>query len=277
MDRLDLHSHSTNSFDGCDSPEAMILSAIEKGVAIYALTDHCEVNRWFPIDHYSFEPFPQDTFDFAHDFESAMEDNTRLKEKYKGKIKFLSGIELGNIQHDTGLAISIAKDKRLDFVIGSLHQNIGKDDFAFLDYNSENVRELLEKYFCEEYIVCKEGDFDTLGHITYPLRYIVGENNINVNIMDYKSMIAECFREVIKRGKCIEINTSGLRQKYKKSFPDKELLELYKDLGGKYVTTGSDAHNTDDISKGFSYAGELTEHFDFKLCYFEKRNLKEIK
>lgn len=273
MIKIDLHTHSTNSFDGYDSPEAMILSAMEKGVEIYALTDHCEVNRWFSRNHYDYEPFPQDTFDFAHDFEIAMEDNIRLKEKYKGKIKFLSGVELGNIQHDTGLAKSIAKDKRLDFIIGSLHQNIGQDDFAFIDYNTENADNLLENYFNEEYILCKEGDFDTLGHITYPLRYIEGNYGIKIDLSKYEEIIAQCFKTVISRGKCIEINTSGLRQKYKKSFPDKELLVLYKDLGGKYITTGSDAHNTDDISKGFSYAAEMSEYFGFTMCYFEGRKM----
>ncbi len=218
----------------------------------------------------------QDTFDFAHDFEASMEDNLRLKEKYRDKIKFINGTELGNAQLDFGLAESVSKDKRLDFIIGSVHQIEGEDDFAFIDYNKRDIKELLNKYFNSVHEVCKRGIFDSLGHITYPLRYIEGEYGLNVSLSDYRDIIAECFKEVISKGKCIEINTSGTRQKYGRTFPDETLLELYKDLGGKYVTTGSDAHCTDDISVGFCKASDMAESLGLSLCFFEHRKMEFI-
>ncbi len=277
MKKIDLHAHSTNSFDGEDSPEAMVISALEKGVSVFALTDHCEINRWFPRTHYDEENiFPQDTFDFAHDFEASMEDNLRLKEKYRDKIKFINGTELGNAQLDFGLAESVSKDKRLDFIIGSVHQMRGEDDFAFINYRERDINELLEKYFEEVLTVCKRGIFDSLGHITYPLRYIEGEYGFNVSVSDYRDIIAECFKEVISRGKCIEVNTSGTRQKYGGTFPDKTLLGLYKDLGGKYITTGSDAHSADDILSGFGTACGMAESLGLSLCFFEHRSMNVI-
>ena len=40
----------------------------------------------------------------------------------------------------------------------------------------------------------------------------------------------------------IEINTSSLRKGHEQTMPGKELLEIYKNNGGRYVTIGSDAH-----------------------------------
>ena len=37
-------------------------------------------------------------------------------------------------------------------------------------------------------------------------------------------------------------NTSSLRKGHVQTMPGKELLEIYKANGGKYVTIGSDAH-----------------------------------
>lgn len=280
MNIIDCHTHSTNSFDGYDSPEAMLLSAMDKGLSAYALTDHCEINRWFTYAHYDHEHtkfFPQDTFDFAHSFEHAMEDNLRLKEKYRGKINFINGIELGQAQFDIGLAASIAADSRLDFIIGSVHQVRGFDDFAFMDYTEESMEKLLDQYFSEVYEICCQGIFDVLGHLTYPLRYIKGNFGIKTDLSKYDDIISECFKQIISKGKGIEINTSGLRQKYGRTFPDMHYLKMYRELGGEIISVGSDAHRTEDIASGAADGAELAREAGFKyLYYFEKHSPKGI-
>ena len=45
----------------------------------------------------------------------------------------------------------------------------------------------------------------------------------------------------------IEINPSSLRKGYNETMPGKELLEIYKACGGRYVTIGSDAHEVKDL------------------------------
>ncbi len=278
MNIIDCHTHSTNSPDGYDAPEAMILAAMNKGLSAYALTDHCEINRWFPYSHYKAPSGnPQDTYDFAHDFEVSMENNTRLKEKYKGKINFLCGIELGQAQFDTGLANAVAKDCRLDFIIGSVHQVRGYDDFAFTDYNKTDPQSLLDKYFKEVYEVCLNADFDVLGHLTYPLRYIEGNCGLTVDMHRNDEIIAECFKMLISRGKGIEINTSGLRQKYGKAFPDMYYLKLYRSLGGEILSVGSDAHCIADLGKGVREGAEMASAAGFSALYcFKARQMQKI-
>ncbi|MCI7350510.1 MAG: histidinol phosphate phosphatase, partial [Ruminococcus sp.] len=87
-----------------------------------------------------------------------------------------------------------------------------------------------------------------------------------------EELIAESFKTLISNGKGIEINTSGLRQKYGKTFPDLSYLKLYKDLGGEILTIGSDAHCTADLGKGVKEGSELAQAAGFKrICYFEER------
>lgn len=278
MKLIDCHTHSTNSPDGYSSSEDMVKTAAELDLAAYALTDHCEVNRWFSIEHYGAEPNEYDTYDFGRDFEISMAENTALKEKYAGKINFICGIELGQAAHDFGLAEAIVRDRRLDFVIGSVHQLKGNDDFAFIDLSKCSVSELLEKYYSDIYRLCKWGKFDVLGHLTYPLRYIEGENGIKVDMKPYEDIIRQSFKLLIENGRGIEINTSGLRQAYGETFPNLYWIKIFREMGGEILSIGSDAHKTEDLGKGVSDGSEIAAAAGFShLCFFKERKPNFIK
>jgi histidinol-phosphatase (PHP family) len=278
---IDLHSHTNNSPDASDSAEAMVLSAIEKGLNVYAITDHCEVNLYYPEDYYGGRNSPYETFDFGSMFAGSIKDSNALKAKYADKIKVLRGVELAGATYDLGLAEAILRDKRLDFVIGSTHQVKGFDDFAFIDYGKEKIPTLMNAYFEEILRVAKWGKFDVLAHLTYTLRYIEGGDSENkesgwrgekVDMKPYEEIIREIFKTLISGGKGIEINTSGLRQKYGKTFPDLYYIKLFRDMGGDIITVGSDSHNVNDVGKGVFEGAELAKAAGFEyFTYFEER------
>jgi histidinol-phosphatase (PHP family) len=58
----------------------------------------------------------------------------------------------------------------------------------------------------------------------------------------------------IKREMAVEINSSGLRQPPKDTYPCREILSLYKELGGEYAVLGSDAHCPADLGAGIPRA-----------------------
>ncbi|MDR0947211.1 MAG: histidinol-phosphatase HisJ family protein [Ruminococcus sp.] len=265
---IDLHTHTNVSVDSEALPDEMILKAKERGITLYAITDHVELNRWFSEAHYDNPYNDYDSYNNGETFERAMQSATLMKEKYSD-IKILCGVELGQATSNLGLADEIIKDKRLDFVIASIHQLKNREDFAFIDYkkfSDKELQDLLNEYFNEIYTLCKWGGFDTLGHLTYTLRYIEGESKRKTDLSPFRDTIAESFREVIKHQKAIEINTSGLRQKYGKTFPDIDLLKLYKDLGGKVVTIGSDAHRPEDVGTGLTEGVTIAEALGFKIA-----------
>ncbi len=275
---IDCHNHTHNSPDGeNESVLERCARAAELGIGVLAVTDHCEVNRFFSLAHYGVEPNGYDTYDFGRDFELSMQENTAAKVHAPAGVKLLCGIELGQATHELALAEHVYADVRLDFVIGSMHQLPGWDDFAFLDYSKVDAAALFHENLWEIARLANTDTYDVLGHITYALRYMAAAG-IHLELAPYREELAEIFRIVIAKGKGIEINTSGLRQAYGDTFPNLECLKLYRDLGGEILTIGSDAHSNLDLGKGIAQGLDIARAAGFtNIAYFEKHEPQFLK
>ena len=260
---MDCHTHTGISPDGSGTVAGHIAQAEKLELPVLALTEHVEMNRYFPQAHYGTEPRNEwEIFDHAAVLEQAAANGLTL----------LCGMEMGQPNADFGLSESVSRDMRLDFIIASLHELLDKPDFFCLDYTQENIPLLMEQYFSQLYDICRWGHFDVLGHLTYPLRYIEGEAGIPVPLEPYAEQIRCCFRALAENGKGIELNTSGYRQKYGKPFPTLEYLKLYREMGGEVLTFGSDAHCAEDLTKGIAEGVALAKAAGFtRACYFVKR------
>lgn len=267
----DCHTHTAISPDGKGTVKELCQKASDLGLGALAVTEHCEVNRFFSSGYYN--QIPRNEFELYSDGK-ILENAMAAIEKEKANdynFELIAGIELGQINADFGLSDIISRDKRLDFTIASLHELIGMTDFAFIDYTSVDLNELLNEYFFELYSIAVQGEYDVLGHITYPFRYIEGEYGIEVNIDEYIYQIEEILNTVIRRNKGIELNTSGLRQKYGDFLPSAKILEKYHELGGRIITVGSDAHCAEDLASGTEEGTELLREIGFKeICYYKK-------
>lgn len=272
---IDCHTHTHNSFDADnDTVTERCERAVSLGLKAMAVTDHCEVNRFYDKDHYTidFERKYNDDYGYNKAFEGSMEEVNAAKELYNGKFELICGVELGQPLSDVETTQKILSDNRLDFVIASMHELPCHDDFAFLDYSKEDIPSLLEQNFMEILKIAQWGEFDVLGHLTYVLRYIQGEQGIVVDMKPYYEIIEQIFKEIVNKGKGIEINTSGMRQKYGGTFPSAEYIKLYHDLGGEIITIGSDSHSTADLGKGINVGIEIARNAGFKrIAYFKGR------
>ncbi len=271
---LDLHTHTSLSPDGIDSLSALIHRAHEIHLPMLAVTEHVEMNRFFSQGHYG--TLPRDYWEiFHHDtiFENSMTTITDAKaELIDDDLTLLSGVEMGQPWADYALCESISRDVRLDIVLASLHEMPDLPDFYGLDYNTFDIPDLLNRYFSQLYAICRWGKFDVLAHMTYPLRYIVGEYHIPVDLNDYKEQICACLSALIDNNCALEINTSGLRQKYGKTLPSQEILRWYYDLHGEMITLGSDAHCVTDLASGIDVGVQLATSIGFThVCYFKNR------
>ena len=78
--------------------------------------------------------------------------------------------------------------------------------------------------------------------------------------------------ELIMNDKGIEINTSGLRYGLPYPHPNIEIIKRYKELGGKIITIGSDAHNSDDLAKDFDLVYDILRSLNIKeIAVFHNR------
>ena len=102
--------------------------------------------------------------------------------------------------------------------------------------------------------MCEWGNFDVLAHLTYPLRYFFAKSGISVDLNGYKNEIDEILGLIAKKDIALEINSAGLRQKLNKLQPETDIVKRFKELGGKFVSVGSDAHYASDLAKGIPEA-----------------------
>lgn len=270
---IDCHTHTQFSVDSEADIRKMIERAIDLGLTAYAITDHCEANRWYPKEYYGdVKVYPY--FDSGKDYEASVSEITRLKAEYGDKINLICGTELGQAQEFPEIAENVLRDERLDFMIGSLHQLPATEDFALMDYSllvQSDIDKLMDRYFEGIYELCRWGKFDILGHLTYTLRYIEGEHAFKVNMKKYDEIIAESFRELAQKDKGIEINTSGLRQAYGRAFPEESYVKLFKDMGGEIISLGSDAHFVEHLGANIADGARIAKSAGFdRVAYFVK-------
>ena len=256
---VDLHTHSIFSFDGNDSCEKLCRSAIGKGVSVLAITDHCDI----------------DGADIDADAlcSAQVKELSRLQEKYKNSLCLLKGLEIGQGIYRKELTQRILKDYSYDFILGSLHNLENMEDFYFLDYSKFDVYKLLEQYF-EGLLELSEWEvsFDSLAHLTYPLRYIVAREKIDVDMSRFSEIIDAVFENLVKNKKALEINTSGLFMELSDTLPNISLVKRFKEIGGEYVTIGSDSHYADRICQGVDKGIKVAYEAGFRnITIFKNR------
>ncbi len=281
MNLIDCHTHTQYSVDSEADINLMLERACELNLAAYAVTDHCECNRWYSEEYYK-NATTYRYFDFGRDFDNSVSAVTALKEKYNGRLNLLCGIEMGQATQEIDIAEKIISDKRLDFIIGSIHQIPDTEDFALLDYTAleENaLYKLAETYMQEIYKLCKWGKMDVLGHLTYFLRYFHRHLNKEFDICRFDDIVEASFRELISKGKGIEINTSGLRNaNFKETYPSLKYVKMFRNLGGEIISIGSDAHTVEDLGNGVADGIKIAQEAGFGyITFFKERKPNFIK
>ncbi len=255
---VDMHTHSDHSFDGNDSCMELCESAIHSGAMAIAITDHCDIdgadlNVRDLCSNQFFETY-------------------KVKNIFEGDILVLQGLEIGQGIYRKEETEKLLRDYDYDFILGSLHNLENMEDFYFLDYKKYDVNYLLEKYFEGLFQLCEWGAFDSLAHLTYPLRYIVAREKMNVDISAFSQITDAIFESLIKNKKALEINTSGLFMDINDTLPNISFIRRFRELGGKYITIGSDSHYAKKVCRGIEQGMDIAAKCGFKnITIYEKR------
>ncbi|MBP9989178.1 MAG: histidinol-phosphatase HisJ family protein [Ruminococcus sp.] len=261
---VDIHNHTKNSYDGHFPIEVMVDAAIEKGIQVVGITDHVE------MDLYKEKGYDK-TIYLSYD------ETVEAKKIYEGKIEILSGVELGEPTYNLKDSIELIESRDFDVVIGSIHSLRNWKDFSHYDYKDLDVDAILKEYFQEVKGMVDWGRIDTMAHLTYPLRYIIGNSGIYVDISTYQKDIDEIFSLLVEKDIPMEVNASGLRQTINETFPSAPYVRRYKELGGKYVTFASDAHYPEHMGLHVDEAMKIAKECGFNSSLiFRHRQPVEI-
>lgn len=272
MQLTDYHIHSICSPDGHYSMLDMALAAKSRGITQLCFTDHCD------MDDDATGNLNPNCF---NNRERLLEMYSKTLREKPDDLKILLGMELGGGNHDSARASEIAATPELDFVLGSLHNLKGKPDFYYYDYRSmDECRALNEAYLDELIELSKLPFFDVMAHVGYTIRYMRKKGfNISVDVKDYPDRLKTLFKNLIERGKGIEINCSGFGNTLVNGpIPTPDALRLYRELGGEIITVGSDAHIVKHAGSGIREGYALLSDLGYRyVTVFEKRKPAFIK
>lgn len=190
-----------------------------------------------------------------------------LQEKYKDKIQLLAGFEFGEPHLYYNKLQELSK-LPYDYVIGSIHW-VGNMFLCQEVREKYSAKEFYSLYWQEVLKTTKTGGFDALGHIDFPKRYY-GE------IYYEEAVISEIFKNIVEKDLVIEINTSSLRKGCDEMMPGREILEMYKHNGGKFITIGSDSHMVEDLGADYDKAKQLIIDIGLQEVVYVGRKQKVI-
>ena len=253
---FDYHIHTSVSFDSKESAENALAAARAKGLREVCFTDHYDF-RFEPNEPHDL--FTKESYDRAYG-----------KLTLPG-ISVKRGVEFGLTSWNAPELGRLCREYDFDFVLGSVHYADGYDPYMKEYWEGKTVVQAFRGYL-ERVLECVRAhtDFDVLGHLNYVCKSPNNPTRSPLFYKDYSDICDEIMRELAKRGKGLEINTSGVG-KVGDFLPNADFLRRFRELGGEIVTVGSDAHTSDRVGEYSTEALEILKDIFGYVCTFDKR------
>ncbi|MDR1006483.1 MAG: histidinol-phosphatase [Bacteroidales bacterium] len=264
-DKFTFHSHNTFC-DGKNTPEEMVIAAIEKGLTHFGFSSHAPV------------PF-ENTFAVKQEqLQTYLDECRRLKEKYKNKIKLAIGLEYDYI---TDLIEDInqrAAAANLDYFIGCVHlvKLKGDNRMWFIDggkqetYDNElqtifggDIRKAVGAFFSQTNAMISKCRPNIIGH----LDKIKMHNHNRFFSEDerwYEDLMMSTLELISKTGGIIiEVNCRGLyKHRCEDLFPSRKWLQRIAQMRIP-ITISTDCHNVSEIDSLFCETREAVKTLGF--------------
>lgn len=184
------------------------------------------------------------------------------------------GVEVGLRKSARAANADFLTQAYFDLVIGSIHL-VDDMDIYYPDFYADKTKETAyRKYFEQMAEEAAVADYDVLGHIDYICR-AAPYDNPEIDYPMFAPLIDDVLKIVVERDKVLELNT----RRFYSNNAIAELVPVYKkyrELGGRYVTIGSDAHKVAAIGNYFDRALKFVEELDLMPVTFCERNLEVL-
>ncbi|WP_371362111.1 Histidinol-phosphatase [Sporomusa rhizae] len=258
----DYHLHTNLSRDGKEHVEKFIRKAIILGMKSICITDHQDYD-------YTRKKFPLD-------FKMYFREIEECKKKFDKIIDVRVGVEMGlEVNLEDQIKENILNIP-FDFVIGSSHMVNGEDPFYPEFFLNKNENQCFEEYFKNiNTNIDIYDNFDVYGHLDYIIRY-APEKQKNFSYKLLSDIIDEILSKLVKKGKGLEVNTSGWRYGLPFFHPQPQILKRYRALGGEIITIGSDAHYAKHLGYKFAVAREILKNIGFKYYSVYRKRIPEF-
>lgn len=256
--KQNLHTHCTFC-DGKNTPEEMVLAAIEKGFTSLGFSSH------------SYNPYSKMFADIPDRSQEYQQQIRMLQQTYKDKIQIYCGLEAE--------AVALPDPTGYDYLIGATHYFWIGDRCIGFDRSAEAVRTIVDTYFdgsgmafARRYFetlaeLLQQGHFDILAHFD-----IQAKNNERLALFDetdptYLSMGFEAIDALAGKIPFFEVNTGGMARGYRSiPYPAPAFLRRLREKGfGAVITT--DCHDANYLDFGYDTACALLQECGFREHY----------
>ncbi len=226
---LDLHAHSQFSFDGERPMEEMVAAAAARGLSELCFTDHLDFDS--PVHH-------------IPDYTARRAEAERLRPLYPG-LTISLGAEV-SLRDETcaARARETLRVAEADFILGSVHTVDGVDVWSDRYYNGLDKKTAYRRYLeavAQELPTFPE--FHVLAHYDFVAKYAPYPDR-SVTLDSAPDAFDLIFRYLLDSGKGLEINTASWQQDRPWGL---DILRRYRELGGEFVTVGSDTHGSERV------------------------------
>jgi len=253
---FDFHMHSRVSFDGHDTGLQLALAAKKAGLREICFTDHLDYD---PLGKMGVLAF--DTVEYNAEYDHLTVPGLTIRR----------GMEFGMTPENVAQFKQDLQRRPFDFVLGSVHF-VDDLDVYFEDYWAGKSVFQAERRYLEATLECVRlhDDFDVLAHLTYIAKTRCHPAPRPVPFGEHRELIDEILRVVARKGKGLEMNTSGV-DRCGDFLPGAEYFRRFKELGGEIVTVGSDAHTAGRVGQYSQRACEILKDIFGYVCTFEDR------
>ncbi len=243
MIKTDLHAH-TVFCDGRNTPEEMVLSAIDKGLNTIGLVVH------------SYTPFDEDCSVSPKDekvFQQTMKD---LKQKYKDKIEVKLGVEQE--------VFSEHLPEGYDYIIGSSHYFFVNGVYYNVDKSEKDFIEVVNTVFNGDYYLAVEAYFSNvkkvrdikgvsvIGHFDLITKFNENDKLFSTSNPRYIEAYRQSVDHLIPLNIPFEINVGAIARGLRSNpYPSAQIRDYIASKGGKFILS-SDAHRKENLAFQFS-------------------------
>ncbi len=259
--KTNYHMHTTWC-DGRNTPEEMVMAALDKGFDAIGFSSHALM----PIsDPWTLRP------DTAGAYVAEIRS---LAAKHGSRIQVLCGVEADFIPGETRPDRSAYDPLDLDYIIGSIHYVVADGVRVPVDHTPELLAEgiasrfdgdtkaFIHAYFASQREMATTCDFDIIGHPD-----LVRKFN---GILHYFDETAGWYQDELRltadafaaSGKIVEVNTGGISRNWMEdAYPSPFFRKLLRERGVRFILS-SDAHAANAIDCAFDRFGTAEDYVD---------------
>ena len=256
---LDTHLHTDQSFDSQVPIDVYGAMAAERGIAELAITDHID--------------FDPGWSNYKPDFRAREAIVRAAADRWAPHgVAIRFGLELSYESKREEEIRDHLRRHAYDFVIGSVHISPASPYHARRVAGwvaGRSLAEVVAPSFDETVAAARSGLFDTIGHLDSIKRYL-WPHVTPAQLAEQPELYEPMLQALVDSGTGLEVNTSGLRQTPMETYPSAAIVARFRELGGRRLTAGSDAHRPSWFAHGLDEAYRIAAAGGFKELAFRR-------